>query len=68
MRREVEAHSGAGRDRRGERHWQVADSVGDLVDAIKINWPIVLSTSPEIITRLSRSSEVICDFQSGGHT
>jgi orotidine-5'-phosphate decarboxylase len=42
---------------------EVADSVGDLVDAIKINWPIVLSTSPEIITRLSRSAEVICDFK-----
>jgi len=42
---------------------EVADSVGGLVDAIKINWPIVLSTSPEIITRLSRSSEVICDFK-----
>ena len=41
----------------------VADSVGDLVDAIKINWPLVLSTSPEIITRLSRSSEVVCDFK-----
>ena len=33
---------------------EVADSVGDLVDAIKINWPLVLSTSPEIITRISR--------------
>jgi orotidine-5'-phosphate decarboxylase len=42
---------------------EVADSVGDLVDAIKINWPLVLSTSPEIITRLSRSGEVICDFK-----
>ena len=42
---------------------EVADSVGDLVDAIKINWPLVLSTSPEIITRISRSSEVICDFK-----
>ena len=45
----------------------VADSVGDLVDAIKINWPIVLSTSPEIITRLSRSSEVDLRLQGGGH-
>ena len=42
---------------------EVADSVGDLVDAIKINWPLVLSTSSEIITRLSRRSEVICDFK-----
>jgi orotidine-5'-phosphate decarboxylase len=42
---------------------EVADSVGDLVDAVKINWPLVLSTSPEIIDRLSRRSEVICDFK-----
>jgi orotidine-5'-phosphate decarboxylase len=42
---------------------EVAEAVGDLVDAIKINWPLVLSTSPEIITRLSRSSDVICDFK-----
>lgn len=42
---------------------EVAEAVGDMVDAIKINWPLILSTSPEIITRISRSSEVICDFK-----
>ncbi len=42
---------------------EVADAVGDMVDAIKINWPLVLSTSPEIITRISRCSEVVCDFK-----
>ena len=41
----------------------VADEVSDLVDAIKINWPLVLSTSPEMITRLSRLAPVICDFK-----
>jgi orotidine-5'-phosphate decarboxylase len=46
-----------------QKAMKVAEAVGDMVDAIKINWPLVLSTSPEIITRLSRSSEVVCDFK-----
>ncbi len=41
----------------------VADEVGDLVDAIKINWPLVLSSGPEMITELSKRSSVICDFK-----
>lgn len=41
----------------------VAAEVSDLVDAIKINWPLVLSTSPEMITRLSHLAPVICDFK-----
>mgnify|MGYP003775877713 CR=1 FL=1 len=41
----------------------VADEVGDLVDAIKINWPLVLSGGPDMITELSRRSPVICDFK-----
>lgn len=42
---------------------KVAGEVRDLVDAIKINWPLVLSTSPEMITRLARLAPVICDFK-----
>ncbi|MDW5563998.1 MAG: orotidine-5'-phosphate decarboxylase [Methanomassiliicoccus sp.] len=42
---------------------KVAEEVKDLVDAIKINWPLVLSTSPEMITRLARLAPVICDFK-----
>jgi len=45
------------------RALKIADEVADLVDAIKINWPLVLSTSPEMITRLSRMAPVICDFK-----
>ncbi|MBI0583824.1 MAG: orotidine-5'-phosphate decarboxylase [Methanomassiliicoccus sp.] len=45
------------------RAMKVAEDVHDLVDAIKINWPLVLSTSPEMITRLSRLAPVICDFK-----
>ena len=41
----------------------IAGSVAGLVDAIKINWPLVLSAGPEIITELSKFSDVICDFK-----
>jgi orotidine-5'-phosphate decarboxylase len=41
----------------------VAKEVSDLVTAIKINWPLVLSTSPDIIGELSSISDVICDFK-----
>lgn len=45
------------------RALKIAGEVSDLVDAIKINWPLVLSTSPEMITRLSHLAPVICDFK-----
>lgn len=48
---------------RPERAFKVAEQVHDLVDAIKINWPLVLATSPETITRLSKMAPVICDFK-----
>ncbi len=41
----------------------IARSVGDIVDAVKINWPLVLSAGPEMITRLAEHSDVICDFK-----
>ena len=42
---------------------KVAEELSDIVDAIKINWPLVLSSSPEIITKLSKFSDIICDFK-----
>lgn len=48
---------------RGEKAMWVAEQVADLVDAIKINWPLVLSTSPDTITQLSKLAPVICDFK-----
>ena len=42
---------------------QVAEGVADMVDAIKINWPLVLSSSPAVITRLAALAPVICDFK-----
>jgi orotidine-5'-phosphate decarboxylase len=41
----------------------VAEAVRDQVDGIKVNWPLVLATSPDIITRLSKMAPVICDFK-----
>jgi orotidine-5'-phosphate decarboxylase len=41
----------------------IADQVKGQVDAIKINWPLVLSGGPEMITKLSRQAPVICDFK-----
>ncbi|MCQ2078885.1 MAG: orotidine-5'-phosphate decarboxylase [archaeon] len=42
---------------------KIAESVSGIVDAIKINWPLVLSAGPEMITKLSKYSDVICDFK-----
>ena len=47
----------------GAKALKVAESVSDVVDAIKINWPLVLSEGPRMITELSEFSEVICDFK-----
>lgn len=47
----------------GKKALAIAESVGDIVDAIKINWPLVLSEGPQMITKLSEMSEVICDFK-----
>jgi orotidine-5'-phosphate decarboxylase len=41
----------------------IAEKVMGQVDAIKINWPLVLSGGPEMITKLSRIAPVICDFK-----
>lgn len=46
-----------------EKALAIADAVSGTVDAIKINWPIVLSAGPGIINELSRRSDVICDFK-----
>ena len=48
---------------RRERALWVAGEVSEVVDAIKINWPLVLSTSSVIIEELSRFSDVLCEFK-----
>lgn len=47
----------------GEKALAIANSVSGVVDAIKINWPLVLSEGPQMITRLAELSDVICDFK-----
>jgi orotidine-5'-phosphate decarboxylase len=41
----------------------IAKKVSDQVDAIKINWPLVLSGGPEMISKLAKLAPVICDFK-----
>lgn len=47
----------------GKRALEIADSVSGAVDAIKINWPLVLSAGPDMINELSERGDVICDFK-----
>lgn len=47
----------------GEKALAIAESVSGVVDAVKINWPLVLSEGPQMITRLAEFSDVICDFK-----
>lgn len=47
----------------GKRALEIADSVSGVVDAIKINWPLVLSAGPDMINKLSETGDVICDFK-----
>jgi len=47
----------------GAKALRIAESVSDYIDAIKINWPLVLSEGPQMITKLSELTDVICDFK-----
>ncbi|MEW5748025.1 MAG: orotidine-5'-phosphate decarboxylase [Candidatus Thermoplasmatota archaeon] len=42
---------------------RIVGEVRDHVDAIKINWPLVLGAGPGMITELSEVRQVICDFK-----
>ena len=46
-----------------ERALWVAEQVRDYVDAIKVNYPLVLSSGMDIVERLSQMAPVICDFK-----
>ncbi len=46
-----------------ERALSVARSVNKYVDAIKVNYPLVLSAGMEIVESLSKFAPVICDFK-----
>jgi len=42
---------------------RVVNDVKDHIDAVKINWPLILSAGPEMITELSKMTDVICDLK-----
>ena len=46
-----------------EKALRVAENVREHVDAIKVNYPLVLSAGMEIVERLSKMAPVICDFK-----
>ncbi len=46
-----------------ERAVNLAKEVSDLIDAIKVNYPLVLSAGVEIIERLAEIGPVIADFK-----
>ena len=47
----------------GQKALRIVESVAEYIDAVKINWPLVLSEGPEMITKLSKFTDVICDFK-----
>jgi orotidine-5'-phosphate decarboxylase len=42
---------------------RVVEAVRDHVDAIKINWPLILAVGPDIIRDMSKIKAVICDMK-----
>jgi orotidine-5'-phosphate decarboxylase len=42
---------------------EIAGATRGYLDAVKINWPLVLGAGPDIITEISKASPVICDFK-----
>ena len=41
----------------------VAEAVGGIVDAIKINYPLALSCGLDMVKELSEKAHIICDFK-----
>jgi orotidine-5'-phosphate decarboxylase len=41
----------------------VAQSVSDVVDAIKIGYPLVLACGMDVVRKISEAAHVICDFK-----
>lgn len=41
----------------------IVDKVSEYTDAVKINWPLVLSAGPDMIDELAERTDVICDFK-----
>ena len=47
----------------GKKALDIVRQVAGYIDAVKINWPLVLTAGPEMITELSKITDVICDFK-----
>lgn len=47
----------------GEKALKIVNDVAEYIDAVKINWPLVLTAGPDMITKLSKITDVICDFK-----
>ena len=47
----------------GKKALEIVKQVAEYIDAVKINWPLVLTAGPEMITKLSEITDVICDFK-----
>ena len=45
------------------RACRIAEEVAPFVAAIKINYPLVLSSGLGIVTEISKFAKVICDFK-----
>jgi len=41
----------------------IVQEVCEYLDAVKINWPLVLGAGPRIITEIAEKAPVICDFK-----
>ena len=46
-----------------KRALEIVEAVKEHIDAVKINWPAVLSCGPDIVDSISRDIPVICDFK-----
>ncbi|NIS46345.1 MAG: orotidine-5'-phosphate decarboxylase, partial [candidate division Zixibacteria bacterium] len=46
-----------------EKALSISESVGDIVDAIKIGYPLALACGMGIVSKISQSAHVICDFK-----
>ncbi len=47
----------------GGRARSIARAVRDRVDALKVNWPLVLAAGPGIVKELATLAYVLCDFK-----
>jgi len=42
---------------------RLANATREVVDGVKVGWPLTLSAGPQLITRLAAEADVICDFK-----